>query len=230
MTWILLVFACAPSSDLPAGEDPAGERFAFTFPVAEPDRIDQLIGVDHDPVDHELRLEQIICFDYLERAFPHCYDGHDGSDYLLDGGFDAMDADSPEVIAGADGVVVAVEDGHYDRCHGTIDGVDCDGNDGIANSVIVEHEGGLRSMYWHLKSGSTRVVVGDAVQRGQPLGNIGSSGNSSVPHLHFEVKGADGVPIDPYAGPASQPQSLWCDQGDEDGLPASTTGLGGGCP
>jgi len=227
--WVLLLLACTPPDVAPA-EDTAASRFGFTFPVAEPERINQLIGVDHDPVVHEGLLEQIICLDYLERSFPHCYDGHEGSDFILEGGFDAMDAGSPAVIAGADGVVVDVEDGHYDRCHGTIDGVDCDGNDIIANAVVVEHEGGLRSRYLHLLSGSAAVAVGDLVQRGQVLGNIGSSGNSSMPHLHFEVNDPAGATIDPYAGPASQPESLWCDQGGADGLPGATLGLGGGCP
>lgn len=230
MWWWIWLWGCevgeAPST--PAPDVDLGLR--FTFPVAEADRINQLIGFDHDPSAHELLLEQMICTDYLERGFPHCYDEHDGSDFILEGGFDAMDAGSPEIVAGADGVVVGAEDGHYDRCHGTFSGVDCDGNDGIANSVTLEHEDGTRSLYWHMQLGSVLVSVGDEVLRGQALGRIGSSGNSSVPHLHFEVVDPDGVVFDPYAGPASQPKSAWCAQGEPDGLPASADGLGGSCP
>ena len=68
-------------------------------------------------------------------------------------------------------------------------------------------------------SGSAAVAVGDLVQRGQVLGNIGSSGNSSMPHLHFELESPDGATIDPYAGPYSQPETWWVDQGDAEGLP-----------
>jgi murein DD-endopeptidase MepM/ murein hydrolase activator NlpD len=189
--------------------------------LAEPDRFRDVIGVDHDPAVAATRLEEVVCFDYLERPFPHCYDEHDGTDFLLVGGFDAMDAGSPAVLAAAPGVVVAAEDGHYDRCHGTIEGVSCDGNDGVANSVVVEHEGGMRTLYWHLQRGSVVVEVGQAVDVGEPLGAVGSSGYSSLPHLHFEVQDEAGDSLDPFAGPASQATSWWCDQGAPDGLPSA---------
>ncbi|HMV68830.1 MAG TPA: M23 family metallopeptidase [Myxococcota bacterium] len=211
--WWWLVAACAPEAVVPA------DHLQFAFPLPDPSRISSLVGVDHDPEVHEERLERIQCADYLGRAFPHCYDEHDGSDFILDGGFPAMDAGSMEILAAADGVVVRVEDGHYDRCHATLDGTDCDGHDGVANSVTLEHEGGLRTLYWHMKDGSPAVAVGDEVARGDVLGVIGSSGNSSFPHLHFEVQTADELVIDPYAGPRSQPGTWWCDQGPEDGLP-----------
>ena len=54
---------------------------------------------------------------------------------------------------------------------------------------------------------------------GQPLGLVGSSGNSSTPHLHFEINAADGTVLDPYAGPGSQEASLWAEQLGVDELP-----------
>ena len=60
-------------------------------------------------------------------------------------------------------------------------------------------------MWAHLQPGSVRVKVGDHVKRGQVLGLVGNSGNSSEPHLHFHVTdaastlGAEGIP---YAFPA----------------------------
>ncbi|MCA1579206.1 MAG: M23 family metallopeptidase [Acidobacteria bacterium] len=39
----------------------------------------------------------------------------------------------------------------------------------------------------HLRSGSIRVHVGQSVSMGEPLGEVGNSGNSTLPHLHFQV-------------------------------------------
>lgn len=55
------------------------------------------------------------------------------------------------------------------------------------NHVLIEHAGGESSLYAHLQPGSVRVKVGDRVVAGQPLGKLGSSGNSTEPHLHFHV-------------------------------------------
>lgn len=223
---LLLVCACEVDVAPPrsVGQDlvtsPGDEPVLFGFPVATPASISTRVGVDHDPVDGTGLAGDAMCTDYLGRPFPNCYDQHDGSDYILDGGFTAMDAGSAVVIAAADGVVIETEDGHYDRCHSDLEygGVSCDGNDGIANSVVVEHPDGLVTRYWHLMRDSVAVSVGDEVACGQRLGVIGSSGLSSMPHLHFEVQ-LDGVTIDPYAGPWSQEESYWAEQGAAEGLP-----------
>jgi murein DD-endopeptidase MepM/ murein hydrolase activator NlpD len=55
------------------------------------------------------------------------------------------------------------------------------------NQVIIDHGNGEFSFYGHLKPGSVRVRVGDNVQRLQQIGAVGSSGNSTEPHLHFHV-------------------------------------------
>lgn len=196
-----------------------GSRFGF--PIADRSAISSRIGVDHDPQDLGGLAGDASCRDYLDRPFPNCYDEHHGTDYILDGGFRAMDAGSVEVVAAFDGVVVEAVDGQYDRCHGEISGVSCDGHPLVANAVVIEHEDGLRSRYWHLKNGSVAVEVGQVVLCGDVLGRIGSSGISSMPHLHFGVE-RDGDPgrwIDPYAGPRSQAESFWEDQGLEAGLP-----------
>lgn len=69
------------------------------------------------------------------------------------------------------------------------------------NSVVIEHEGGEYSFYAHLKPGSVSVRAGDRVTRGQQIAAVGSSGNSTEPHLHFHVcNGPDpimcaGIPV-----------------------------------
>ena len=208
----------------------------FAFPLADPLVFDSVLGVDHDPADHsdEGALGRTICQDYLARSFPYCYDGHEGTDFVLRGGFAAMDAGSVAVLAGLAGRVIEAEDGHYDRCHADAEtgDVSCDGHEMIANRVILEHVGDdgsvWRSRYWHLQQGSVAVAAGDAVAAGEVLGRVGSSGYSSFPHLHFELEavGADGagVVVDPYAGPMSQALSYWCDQGPPEGVPGGCAG------
>jgi hypothetical protein len=55
------------------------------------------------------------------------------------------------------------------------------------NHVIVEMEGRRYAMYAHLAPHSIPVQVGDSVSTGQILGKLGNSGNTSTPHLHFQV-------------------------------------------
>ncbi|MFF5973752.1 peptidoglycan DD-metalloendopeptidase family protein [Streptomyces sp. NPDC012769] len=54
------------------------------------------------------------------------------------------------------------------------------------NHVIVEHSGGIYTLYAHLSA--TSVSTGQQVSAGQKVGLVGSTGNSSGPHLHFEVR------------------------------------------
>jgi murein DD-endopeptidase MepM/ murein hydrolase activator NlpD len=53
--------------------------------------------------------------------------------------------------------------------------------------VVVRHAGGEHSQSIHLKPGSVRVHPGDLVKQGQTLGQLGHSGNSTEPHLHFQL-------------------------------------------
>ena len=73
---------------------------------------------------------------------------------------------------------------------------------GYGNLVIVEHPGGITTRYGHLSR--IDVTVGEALARGQQLGLVGSTGHSTGPHLHFEVR-RDESAIDPLQfmpGPA----------------------------
>jgi hypothetical protein len=60
------------------------------------------------------------------------------------------------------------------------------------NHVLIDH-GGEYSLYAHLKPGSVKVKMGDAVTKGQQLAAVGSSGSSTEPHLHFQVCDAPDV-------------------------------------
>ena len=61
------------------------------------------------------------------------------------------------------------------------------------NYVVLDHGGGLETEYQHMKS--LLVSAGQSVVQGQVLGYVGSTGNSTGPHLHFEAR-QDGAPAD----------------------------------
>ncbi len=65
---------------------------------------------------------------------------------------------------------------------------------GYGNYVVIQHPGGLVTLYGHLD----RILVarGQQVVAGQPVGQEGSTGWSTGPHLHFEVR-RDGQVVDP---------------------------------
>jgi murein DD-endopeptidase MepM/ murein hydrolase activator NlpD len=61
-------------------------------------------------------------------------------------------------------------------------------------SIIVKHAGRFSSVYAHNRR--NRVKKGDFVERGDLIGEVGSSGNASGPHVHFELR-RDSRPVDP---------------------------------
>ena len=61
-------------------------------------------------------------------------------------------------------------------------------NGGYGSYIKVKHPNGVVTLYAHLSA--RHVQVGDTVARGQHIGNMGSTGRSTGPHLHFEVRGA----------------------------------------
>ena len=67
-------------------------------------------------------------------------------------------------------------------------------NGGYGNLVVLEHEGNMKTYYAHLSD--IYVNVGDTVKKDEIIGAIGSTGNSTGPHLHFELRVND-QPVDP---------------------------------
>ncbi len=82
------------------------------------------------------------------------------------------------IMAAADGIVAAAD-------VSTV---------GYGDHVIIAHAGGLLTLYGHLEA--MMVKPGDAVKAGQVIGLLGSTGNSTGPHCHFEVR-VSGTPVDP---------------------------------
>lgn len=54
------------------------------------------------------------------------------------------------------------------------------------NTIVIEHGGGLKSYFYHMDS--LDVATGDRVEKGRLLGAVGTTGYSTGPHLHYEVK------------------------------------------
>ena len=108
-----------------------------------------------------------------------------------------------EVLAVADAVVASSKDGIPDNVPGlssravpiTLETVG-------GNYLILDLGKGRFAFYGHLQPGSLRVKKGDKVHKGQVLGLLGNSGNSTGPHLHFHVSDANAPLVaegQPYA-------------------------------
>jgi murein DD-endopeptidase MepM/ murein hydrolase activator NlpD len=93
-----------------------------------------------------------------------------------------------DVLAAADGTVVAAVDGVPDNVPGSMNEILL-----LGNVVILQHTDKLFSTYAHLRRGTLRVKVGDKVRQGAVLAQCGNSGNSSEPHLHWQLQDAANV-------------------------------------
>jgi hypothetical protein len=127
------------------------------------------------------------------------YNGHTGVDIVLPS-FHRMDQ-GVLIVAAAPGRVTHVADGLPDRNTQWVGG-------GFGNHVVITHDNGYQSIYAHMKRGSVRPTVGDQVQTGTPLGEVGSSGFSDMPHLHFEVRSIRGI-VEAFAGSCGPGFSHW---------------------
>jgi murein DD-endopeptidase MepM/ murein hydrolase activator NlpD len=97
-----------------------------------------------------------------------------------------------DALAVADAVVVGVKDGIPENIPGaTSRAVPITLETVGGNYVILDLGRGRYAFYAHLRPGSLRVKTGDKVRRGQVLGLVGNSGNSTEPHLHFHVSNAN---------------------------------------
>ena len=65
-------------------------------------------------------------------------------------------------------------------------------NGSYGNYIIIKHDNGLYTLYAHGQDGSRTVSTGDRVSQGQQIMRVGSTGNSTGPHLHFEVRTSPG--------------------------------------
>ncbi|MBR1244985.1 M23 family metallopeptidase [Bradyrhizobium sp. AUGA SZCCT0240] len=123
------------------------------------------------------------------------YDGHNGIDFRLPSRV-AQQA-HVHVLAAADGEVIRTRDGIDDVAikpegRGKVSGHEC------GNGVVIKHPQDLETQYCHMAKGSIAVKSRDKVTAGQVLGDVGMSGLTEYPHLHFVVR-RGGKVIDPFA-------------------------------
>lgn len=98
-----------------------------------------------------------------------------------------------EAFAVADGVVAATLDGVPSNIPGpesravpiTLENIG-------GNHIVLDIGNGYYAFYAHLQPGSLRFKVGDKVRRGEVVGLVGNTGNSTEPHLHFHIANAPG--------------------------------------
>jgi Peptidase family M23 len=118
------------------------------------------------------------------------------------------DSYGADVLAVADGTVVETLNDLDDQKPGTLPDpktITLENVDG--NHIVLDLGDGVFAFYAHLQKKSVRVASGDQVKRGQVLGKLGNTGNTSAPHLHFHlmetrsVLGSNGIPylIDSFA-------------------------------
>ena len=129
------------------------------------------------------------------------YDAHYATDILIRG-FAEQDIGVP-VFAALDGMVTDFHDGEDDR-NTVLAGQP-------ANYVIVNHGDTHYSWYWHLRKGSVLVSTGQQVRAGTQIAQVGSSGHSFMPHLHFESR-FDGYAYETYSGPCRPGPQHWVNQ------------------
>ncbi|MEN3793088.1 M23 family metallopeptidase [Fulvimarina sp. MAC3] len=125
------------------------------------------------------------------------YEGHRGSDIRVPSMPDIEK--SVPVLAVADGIVRAIRDGEEDHPVRKKSEWPRFKDKHCGNGAIIDHNGGLQSQYCHLRKGSMRVRRGDHVEKGEAIGQVGSSGMAAFPHLHISIR-KDGETIEPFTG------------------------------
>lgn len=129
----------------------------------------------------------------IQWPFPIAVPISDGFGYRIDPcsfcspwhkGVDFTPGIGSTIQAIADGTVMEAKPAHW----------------GLGNHVILDHVINgkhIQSVYAHMLDDSMRVVVGQTVKVGDPLGQVGSTGESTGPHLHFEIH-VNGEPVDGF--------------------------------
>lgn len=122
------------------------------------------------------------------------YDQHSGVDFRV---LSAEVTKTPvAVVASADGTVKGARDGVEDVFFKKADPRDIARRE-CGNGVIIDHGSGWETQYCHMKKGSVRVTKGQAVKRGDQLGEVGYSGMADFAQVHLTVR-HDGKIVDPF--------------------------------
>lgn len=126
------------------------------------------------------------------------YDDHRGTDFALRS-MAEVEA-GVDVLAAASGKILKLRDGETDtpKTAESLDAIRAERKE-CGNAVLIDHGGGLQTLYCHLRQGSISVKIGQTIGAGQKIAQVGHSGLAEFPHLHFGVV-SNGKIIDPYRG------------------------------
>ncbi len=187
-------------------------------------------GPGDGPVGHRLSLQpwngqlmvnERFAFDFMKF----------GPQYRLARGDGSKNADwfgyGQQVVAVADGTVSDCHDGIAENTPHEPYAAPNTMEAAAGNYVILDLGQGVYAVYAHLKPGSLKVEPGDRVRQGQVLGEIGNSGISDAPHLHFHLIDADSVyggqglafvferfaQLGPFDPQDDRPDSTWVPKG-----------------
>lgn len=215
---ILLLLLCAALCTLSSPS--AAEDSAFSWPAT------CVPGVDCTGTHFRIGYPDVAGTGLSFACSKPGYTGHQGTDIVVS----STDL-GVQAVAAADGVVRWTKDGLFDRCPSDIEH-ECDEQQksellpgehkgytlgfNAGNFVVIEHRiNHIRylTLYAHLRKGSLKVVPGQKITRGELLADVGSSGNSQIPHLHFGVYKEEGAmyrPVDPWKGSCNtSSDGLW---------------------
>src|SRR5262245_30668808 len=150
------------------------------------------VASEHGYLDpHKRYLAEAFAYDFLQI-------GPNGKSYQRDGKSNAdYYAYGKKVLAAKDGTVVSVRSDMAENVPGESTNVATPSG----NVVIIDHGNNQFGYYAHLKPFTVAVKPGARVRAGDVLGEVGNSGDSSEPHLHFHVMNnadpsvADGIPV-----------------------------------
>lgn len=178
------------------------------LPISAPAQAEDLLAF---PVDCTLG-QDCLTVHYLDMdpsdkaADPYCgkktYDGHKGTDFTLLNR--AQLQKGVNVLATADGKILRLRDGEDDtpKSKEQIKAIKEAGKE-CGNGIVIQHSNKMQSFYCHLKKGSIKVKIGQDIKKGDPIAQIGESGQSEFPHLHISII-KDGTYIDPFTGATNQ--------------------------
>jgi len=150
------------------------------------------VAAEHGSLDaHKRFLAEAFAYDFLQigaNGKSYQRDGKTNSDYYAYG---------KKVLAAKDGTVVSVRSDVAENVPGETTNLTSPGG----NVVIIDHGDNQFGYYAHLKPFTVAVKPGTRVKAGDVLGEVGNSGDSPEPHLHFHVMNnadpgqGDGIPL-----------------------------------
>jgi len=150
------------------------------------------VASEHGFLDpHKRYLAEAYAYDFVQI-------GTNGKSFQRDGTRNAYYFDyGKKVLAAKDGTVVSVRTDIVENDPGKINS-----NTPGGNSVVIDHGDGQFGYYAHLRPNSITLKVGAKVKAGDPIGDVGNSGESTEPGLHFHVMNgpdvnmSDGIPAE----------------------------------